>query len=148
MSRPGASLTFYLLSEELRHKIPRLGSGSPQPLEERVVHVRFFDPTSNWRWYVLEFDGEDTFFGLVLAGKSALTGQFTLSELEALCYESPGQGKIGVERDSYFRPVSVLELARSEPAVAGILKSPDMDLDDPEDPAGSGGPEASAPSSA
>ena len=114
-------MTFHLLSEELRHKIPRIGSNPLEPLGERVVHVRFFDPTSNWRWYVMEYDGIDTFFGLVLAGQSTLTGRFTLSELETLCYENPSLGKVGVERDSYFRPVTLAELGRSEAAIGRLL---------------------------
>ena len=114
-------MTFHLLSEELKHKIPRIGTNPLAPLATRVVHVRFFDPTSNWRWYVMEYDGEGTFFGLVLAGQSALTGQFTLAELEGLCYESPGLGKVGVERDSYFRPVTLAELGQSEAAVGRLL---------------------------
>ncbi len=114
-------MTFHLLSEELKHKIPRIGANPLVPLETRMVHVRFFDPTSNWRWYVMEYDGDGTFFGLVLAGQSALTGQFTLGELEALCYESPGHGKVGVERDSYFRPVTLAELGHSEPAIDRLL---------------------------
>ena len=114
-------MTFHLLSEELKHKIPRIGANPLEPLETRMVHVRFFDPKSNWRWYVMEYDGNGTFFGLVLAGQSALTGRFTLGELEALCYESPGLGKIGVERDTYFRPVTVAELGRSEAAIGRLL---------------------------
>ena len=120
-------MTFHLLSEELRHKIPRIGSNPLEPLEKRIVHVRFFDPTSSWRWYVMEYDGDDTFFGLVLAGQSALTGQFTLSELEALCYENPRLGKVGVERDSYFRPVTLAELGRSEAAIGRLLDDPGVD---------------------
>ena len=64
------TMTFHLLSEELRHKIPRIGSNPLEPLGERIVHVRFFDPTSNWRWYVMEYDGDETFFGLVLQGRA------------------------------------------------------------------------------
>ncbi len=114
-------MTFHLLSEELKHKIPRIGANPLEPLEARMVHIRFFDPKSNWRWYVMEYDGAGTFFGLVLAGQSALTGQFTLGELEALCYVSPGLGKVGVERDSYFRPVTLAELAQSEAAIGRLL---------------------------
>ena len=114
-------MPFHLLSEELKHKIPRMGANPLQPLPTRMVHVRFFDPTSNWRWYVMEYDGEGTFFGLVLAGRSALTGEFTLEELEALSYDSPVAGKVGVERDTYFRPVTLVELGQSEPAIKGLL---------------------------
>ena len=32
---------------------------------EAIAHVKFFTPDSNWTWYATEFDGEDTFFGLV-----------------------------------------------------------------------------------
>ena len=30
-----------------------------------IAIVKFFTPDSNWIWYASEFNGEDTFFGLV-----------------------------------------------------------------------------------
>ena len=48
--------------------------------DDAIVHVKFFTPDSNWTWYATEFDGKDTFFGLVDGFEMEL-GYFSLSEL-------------------------------------------------------------------
>ena len=59
--------------------------------------VKFFTPDSNWTWYATEFDGEDTFFGLVCGHETAL-GYFSLRELQSV------KGPLGlkIERDRYY----------------------------------------------
>ncbi len=64
---------------------------------------------SIWTWYVLEFDGEDTFFGLV-DGLEVELGYFSLSELESL------RGLLGepaVERDLYFKQCKLSNVRRA-----------------------------------
>lgn len=111
----------YLLTEELKHRLPNLGASDPEELQEATVHARFFDPTSKWRWYILEFDGSDVFLGIVVTGSHALVGNFTLTELQSLRYRDDKLGEIGVERDTSFEPVTVLELARNEPSIARLF---------------------------
>ena len=71
--------------------------------------MRNFDlqktPDSNWTWYVTEFDGKDTFFGLVDGFEKEL-GYFSLSELESV------KGPLGlkIERDVYFKPMKLKDL--------------------------------------
>lgn len=67
--------------------------------------VKFFTPDANWTWYVSEYDGEDTFFGLV-AGFEVELGYFSYTELEGV------RGRLGlpVERDLYFTPTSLRQL--------------------------------------
>ncbi len=86
-----------LLTKELRGKIPPLYSQNKNP--DPLVICKFFTPDSSWTWYVIEFDGKDTFFGLVDGFEKEL-GYFSLSELESI------RGKLGlpVERDLYFKP--------------------------------------------
>ena len=70
-----------LMTRALARRIPSLyateGQGS-----EAVAQVRYFTPDSSWEWYALEFDGQDTFYGLVV-GHDVEWGYFSLSELEA-----------------------------------------------------------------
>ena len=68
-----------LLTEELRAKLPKLYEQEKLG-ENAIVHCKFFTPWSNWTWLVLEFDGKDTFFGLVYGHETEL-GYFSLSEL-------------------------------------------------------------------
>ena len=110
-----------LMPSQLRDRLPGLGKNRGAPLETATVHVRYFDPASNWCWYVLEFDGEDTCFGFVLTKHQALAGEFTISELRALRYHEEGLGEVGVERDTYFEPLTVEQLSQREPNMKYIL---------------------------
>ncbi len=87
-----------LLTAELRRCIPPLHSQESNP--DPMVVCKFFTPDSSWTWYVLEFDGEDTFFGLVVGHVPEL-GYFALSELEAI----RGPYGLAIERDLWWTPV-------------------------------------------
>ena len=82
-----------LLTGEIRKQLPPLYSQEKLGCKA-IVHVKFFTPDSNWTWWATEFDGEDTFFGLV-EGHFREIGYFSLSELQ--CVRGP-QG-LPVERD-------------------------------------------------
>ncbi len=117
-----------LLPTELREKIPRIGTEPEVPVDDMLVYTKFFDPTSNWRWYVLQYDGEDTFLGFVLTTHHALAGRFTLSELSSLRYRHHRLGELGVERDTYFEPVTVRVLRETEPVIADAFKGTGLNL--------------------
>lgn len=93
-----------LLDPESREKLPPLYSGEELGLMALAL-VKFFTPTSNWTWYASEFDGEDTFFGLV-SGLELELGYFSLSELQSV------RGPLGlpIERDLYFEPKTLKAL--------------------------------------
>ena len=86
-----------LLTDEIRNKIPKLGSQAENP--DPIIQVKFFCPWNHWTWYAYEFDGEDIFFGYVKGDFDEL-GTFSLSELESV------RGPMGltIERDIYFSP--------------------------------------------
>jgi hypothetical protein len=94
-----------LLTKEIRKKVPPLyaqdGKGG-----KAVAYVKFFTPDSSWTWYATEYDGKDTFFGLV-DGLVKELGYFSLSELENV------RGPMGllVERDLYWQPKTLEEIA-------------------------------------
>jgi hypothetical protein len=69
---------------------------------EAIAIVKFFAPESLWTWYATEFDGEDTFFGLV-SGFEVELGYFSLSELQIV------RTPLGltIERDIYFQSKSL-----------------------------------------
>ncbi len=69
-----------LLIKEIRDKLPELYSCEKEGLEAKAL-VKFFTPSGNWTWYASEFDGNDTFFGLV-SGFEVELGYFSWSELE------------------------------------------------------------------
>lgn len=94
-----------LLTQEIRKKLPPLYSQDGKG-GKAVVWVKYFTPSSSWTWYASEFDGEDTFFGLVDSHFKEL-GYFNLSELESV------RGPMGlpIERDLYWQPKTLEEIA-------------------------------------
>lgn len=92
-----------LMTKELRAALPPLSSTEHE--SDPIARVKFFTPWSDWTWFGLEFDGEDTFFGLVDGFESEL-GYFSLTELE----EARGPCGLRIERDLYFQPTPLSEL--------------------------------------
>ena len=86
-----------LLTEEIKKKLPKLGATEKIPTAEKVCVVKFFQPWGQWTWYANEFDGEDTFFGLV-DGFELEWGNFSLSELQSL----RGPAGLMIERDRFI----------------------------------------------
>ena len=95
-----------LLTQAIRRALPPLYNTDEQG-DEAVAGVKFFTPDSGWTWYATEFDGENTFFGLVVGHEIEL-GYFSLSELET----ARGPRRLPVERDLYFRPTPLAALRR------------------------------------
>ena len=81
-------------------------TGSQENEKDPKIIVKFFTPWSNWTWYATEFDGKDTFFGLVDGFEKEL-GYFSLSELKGLT----GFGGLGVERDLYTKPDRISDVS-------------------------------------
>ena len=94
-----------LLTEEIRKRLPPLYS--QEELGGKAgAHVKLFTPDSSWTWYVTEYDGQDTLFGLV-EGMETELGYSSLKEIEAL------RGPLGlpVERDLYWTAKTLEEIA-------------------------------------
>jgi hypothetical protein len=100
-----------LLTNALRRQLPPLGATEAQGLQA-LARVKFFTPDAGWTWYASEFDGEDTFYGLVI-GPYKEFGMFSLRELMAV------RGTLGllVERDLYFEPTPLQVLYDQYPNV-------------------------------
>lgn len=98
-----------LLTDEIRHRLPPLYANEHEP--DPLVQVKFFTPWTGWTWYAIEFDGDDTLFGLV-EGLDAELGYFSLSELESV----RGPGGLRIQRDMYFQPTPLSNLTSVLPA--------------------------------
>lgn len=92
-----------LLTQEDLKRLPKLGETDGQGMKA-VAYVKFFHSCSQWTWYATEFDGEDTFFGLV-KGLETEFGCFSLKELKSVRDENG----LGIERDMYFKPATLEE---------------------------------------
>ncbi len=97
-----------LLPKELRAQLPPLYSQEQEA--DPLVICKFFTPDSSWTWYVLEFDGQDVFFGLVIGFEEEL-GYFRLSELTQV----RGPFGLPIERDIHFQPTRLSLVRKSHP---------------------------------
>lgn len=77
--------------------------------KDPIAYVKFFTPDSSWTWWVTEWDGEDTFFGLVKGHETEL-GYFSLSELDEV------RGPLGlyIEVDLHFPPTPLSQIQSEE----------------------------------
>lgn len=92
-----------LLTKALAARIPKLYATEGVAMPDKVAYAKLFHPVSHWEWYVVEYDGVDTCFGLVV-GHDTEFGYFSLTELSLLGYGLP------IERDRYFKPTRVQDL--------------------------------------
>ena len=92
-----------LMTNDLRTQLPQLYS--QEEVDDPKVVAKFFTPDSSWTWYATEFDGKDTFLGLVDGHEKEL-GYFSLKELESV----KGPFGLGVERDLWFESKPLSEL--------------------------------------
>ena len=94
-----------LMTAAIRKQLPPLYS-QEERAGKAVARVKFFTPDSSWTWYATEFDGQDTFFGLVDGHEKEL-GYFSLAELHKV------RGPLGlpIERDLHWQPKSLEEIA-------------------------------------
>jgi len=94
-----------LMPDDVRKGLPGLYA-QEELGPDAVAHVKYFTPDSSWTWYATEFDGEDTFFGLVDGFEKEL-GYFSLGEMQNV------RGPLGlhIERDLYWQPKTLREIA-------------------------------------
>lgn len=90
-----------LLTKEILRAFPKFGSTEG---DSAKVVVKFFTPDSNWTWYATEFDGEDTFYGLV-CGHTKELGYFSLAEIKG----ARGPMGLPIERDRHLGPLTIGE---------------------------------------
>lgn len=60
-------------SKKRLSKIPRMYETEDVPAADKLVHIHFF--LGGCDWYIVEYDGEDTFFGYAI-----LNGDYDLAE--------------------------------------------------------------------
>ena len=102
-------MTDQLFPDATRRTLPPLYSQESLG-DDATAFVKFFTPDSSWTWFATEFDGDDTFFGLVDGHEQEL-GYFCLTELRS------ARGPLGllIERDEHFVPETLAQVRRGRP---------------------------------
>lgn len=93
-----------LMTKALARKTPALYSQDEKEAPDIKVPVKIFDPTSQWTWYMTEYDPAHRLcFGFVVGDYEEL-GYFDLNELEQV------RGRFGLplERDRHWDPNTTL----------------------------------------
>jgi len=91
-----------LLTKQILAKLPKLYETERIQHPDKVAIAKLFHPVLHWTWYIIEFDGEDTCWGLV-SGHEVEFGYFSLRELGQIS----DQFGLTVERDRHFRPTQL-----------------------------------------
>ncbi len=104
-----------LLTKANIKSLPPLSSIDRVPAADKVIKVKFFTPWSNWTWYATEYDpGQRLFFGVVV-GHETEWGYFSLDEIQ----DVRGPQGLKIERDQWFKPSTVAEVAKHDKVLAG-----------------------------
>jgi len=85
-------------------KVPRLYETESIPVKDKIVHIHFFLASSDW--YIVEFDGEDIFFGFACLNNwkdLAEWGYISFKELRELRVKQP----IGIDGQRMLIPIEV-----------------------------------------
>jgi hypothetical protein len=98
------------ITAEILKALPKLYS--QENVSDPIVVAKWFSPYSNWRWFAIEFDGEDSFFGLV-QGLDTELGYFSKQELENTVYQMGRFALPAVERDLSWQPKPLSEVRAS-----------------------------------
>ena len=94
-----------LLTAANRKALPALYAN--ENVIDPVAVVKFFSPIGAATWYATEFDGHDTFFGLVDLGFGCPElGYFSLAELTSTVLPLG----LSIERDMHFTPQPLSKL--------------------------------------
>ena len=97
-----------LLTQEILKKLPKLYAQEKKG-DNAIAYVKFFTPDSNWTWYILEYDGNDTLFCLT-DGFELELGYVSLAELQS----ARGPLGLSIERDKYWTPKTVREIKQEK----------------------------------
>ena len=103
--RPEAVQSHDYVPARIRARIPKLYRTDNKPHDEIIVWLKFFTPDSSYTWYLWEFDGDDTMFGLTIGHEMEL-GYVSLSEIR----ETTGPMGLHVERDIWWKPQPLCQI--------------------------------------
>lgn len=96
-----------LLTKPILSQLLPLESTDRMDKKNIKVPCRFYLSGTRWCWHPFEFDGHDTFFGLV-KGEVTELGYFTLDQLR----QRKGPMGSRVERDKFFSSCRLSELMK------------------------------------
>lgn len=104
-----------LMPDSIRKQLPKLYSTEKGLIGDAVAYARYFFPMGAYTAYLLEYDPKTRIgFGAVTMGYGWELGNMSLDEMEEVKIHG-----LGIERDLYFTPKKLHEIAELEELVQG-----------------------------
>lgn len=104
-----------LMPDSIRKQLPKLYSTEKGLIGDKVAYARYFFPMGAYTAYLLEYDPKERLgFGAVTMGYGWELGYMSLDEMEEVKIHG-----LGIERDLYFTPKKLHEIAELEEIVQG-----------------------------
>ncbi|WP_439644235.1 N-6 DNA methylase [Bacteroides propionicifaciens] len=106
---------YNLMPDSIRKQLPKLYSTKKGLIGDKVAYARYFFPMGAYTAYLLEYDPKIRIgFGAVTMGYGWELGNMSLDEMEEVKIHG-----LGIERDLYFTPKKLHEIAELEEIVRG-----------------------------
>ena len=110
-----ADNAYNLIPDSIRKQLPKLYSTEKELIGDKVAYARYFFPMGAYTAYLLEYDPNSRIgFGAVTMGYGWELGNMSLDEMEGVKVRG-----LGIERDLYFSPKKLHEIAELEEIVRG-----------------------------
>ena len=107
--------TYNLMPDSTKKQLPKLYATEKQLIGDRTAYARYFFPMGAYTAYMLEYDPKERIgFGAVTMGYGWELGYMSLKEMEEVKIHG-----LGIERDLYFKPTKLHEIAELEEIVRG-----------------------------
>ena len=108
-----ADNAYNLMPDSIRKQLPKLYSTEKELIGDKVAYARYFFPMGAYTAYLLEYDPKSRIgFGAVTMGYGWELGNMSLDEMEGVKVRG-----LGIERDLYFSPKKLHEIAELEEIV-------------------------------
>ena len=106
---------YNLMPDSTKKQLPKLYATEKQLIGDRTAYARYFFPMGAYTAYMLEYDPKERIgFGAVTMGYGWELGYMSLKEMEEVKIHG-----LGIERDLYFKPTKLHEIAELEEIVRG-----------------------------
>ena len=117
-----ADNAYNLMPDSIRKQLPKLYSTEKELIGDKVAYARYFFPMGAYTAYLLEYDPKSRIgFGAVTMGYGWELGNMSLDEMEGVKVRG-----LGIERDLYFSPKKLHEIAELEEIVRGQYTKEDV----------------------
>ncbi len=111
----GINDAYNLMPDSIKKQLPKLYSTEKELIGDKVAYARYFFPMGAYTAYLLEYDPKSRIgFGAVTMGYGWELGNMSLDEMEGVKVRG-----LGIERDLYFSPKKLHEIAELEEIVRG-----------------------------